>query len=218
MEAIMSTTTRSRIVIALFVVAFGLLYACSSTASDDGQADSPLETDSVEDATPVGADSVQADPVQATPVQTAPVADTSTGNGNQNNDPAPSDPAPSDPAPPTDSAPVIDSFDTPPNIDCHNGNSQTFTASWTTTNATEVVISIDGAGPFGTYEPDGSTSLPFDCSSSHTFLLTARSADGQEATTSITLDPRNAQPPADGHELDDATNDTAMDDTMPAAP
>ena len=196
----MSTTTRSRIVIALFVVAFGLLYACSSTASDDGQADSPLETDSVEDATPVGADSVQADPVQATPVQTAPVADTSTGNGNQNNDPAPSDPAPSDPAPPTDSAPVIDSFDTPPNIDCHNGNSQTFTASWTTTNAAEVEIFIDGA-PHGIYEPDGSDSLPFDCTSSHTFDLTAYSVDGQTTTTSVTLDPRNV--PLDTADLPD---------------
>ena len=192
----MSTTTRSRTVIALFVVAFGFLFACSSTASDDNQADNPVETTPVVDTNPVEANPVAATPVDAVPAQTAPANDTSTGNTGQSNDPAPSDPAPSDPAP-MGPAPVIDSFDTPDNIDCHNGNFQTFSASWTTTDATDVTISIDGV-PHGNYAPDSSDSLPFDCTSSHTFTLTAHSADGQTATKSVTLDPRNVpQPPPD---------------------
>ncbi len=88
---------------------------------------------------------------------------------------------------------MISSFTTPDNIDCHNGNLQNFTASWTTQNATKVTISIDGPGVYATYGPNDSTSLPFNCSSSHTFLLTAYSAGGQTATKSITLQPRNVQ-------------------------
>jgi hypothetical protein len=91
-------------------------------------------------------------------------------------------------------APTIQSFTTPENIDCHNGNLQTFTASWATQGATKVTISIDGPGIYDTYGPNGSTSLPFNCSSSHTFLLTAYSADGKTATKSVTLQPRNVQP------------------------
>ncbi len=50
-----------------------------------------------------------------------------------------------------------------------------------------------GPGVYDTYGPSGSTSLPFNCSSSHTFLLTAYGSDGQTATQSVTLDPRNVQ-------------------------
>ena len=78
--------------------------------------------------------------------------------------------------------PVIDSFDTPEDIDCHNGNLQNFTASWTTSDATRVTISIDGAGIYDEYPADGDTSLPFNCSTSHTFLLTAYSSDGASTT------------------------------------
>ncbi|MFN8027949.1 MAG: hypothetical protein U0W40_16770 [Acidimicrobiia bacterium] len=90
-------------------------------------------------------------------------------------------------------APVITSFTTPENIDCHNGNSQTFSASWTTTNAVKTTISIDGAGVYKTYGANDSDSLPFNCTSSHTFLLTAYGSDGRTVTRSITLQPRNAQ-------------------------
>jgi hypothetical protein len=90
-------------------------------------------------------------------------------------------------------APVIDTFETPDDIDCHNGNLQQFTVSWTTTNATRVTISIDGAGVYQEYGADGDASLPFNCSSSHTFLLTAYSSGGQTATRQVTLEPRNVQ-------------------------
>ncbi|MCX7620390.1 MAG: hypothetical protein N2037_06040 [Acidimicrobiales bacterium] len=95
---------------------------------------------------------------------------------------------------PSSSSPVIVSFKTPDSIDCHNGNFQTFTASWTTTNAVKVTISIDGPGIYDTYPANGDTSLPFNCSSSHTFLLTAYDKDDKTATKSITLHPRNVQP------------------------
>jgi hypothetical protein len=68
---------------------------------------------------------------------------------------------------------------------------QMFTASWTTTNAAQVTISIDGPGVYKTYPANTSDSLPFNCSSSHTFLLTAHGHDGQTASQSITLQPRN---------------------------
>ena len=100
--------------------------------------------------------------------------------------------------------PVINSFTTPENIDCHNGNLQNFTASWSTSGATRVTISIDGPGVYKEYGPSGEDSLPFNCSSPHTFLLTAYSADGGTATKQVTLQPRNVQ----GQGADDDTEDS----------
>ena len=96
---------------------------------------------------------------------------------------------------PSAPAPVITSFNTPENIDCHNGNFQMFTASWSTKNAVKVSISIDGAGVYKTYGPNGEASLPFNCSSPHTFQLKAYNQAGQSVTRSVTLQPRNVQPP-----------------------
>jgi hypothetical protein len=84
--------------------------------------------------------------------------------------------------------PTIVSFTTPDDIDCHNGNFQNFSASWETTNATRVTISGGGE-----YPASGSTSLGFDCSSAHTYTLTAYASGGQTATRSVTLQPRNVQ-------------------------
>jgi hypothetical protein len=95
--------------------------------------------------------------------------------------------------------PVIDSFVTPEDIDCHNGDFQLFSASWTTTHASKVTISIDGPGIYAEYPADGETSLPFSCSSSHSFLLTAH-GDGGTATRTIVLDPRNVQDESSGGE------------------
>lgn len=90
-------------------------------------------------------------------------------------------------------APAFTNVSTPDSIDCHNGDFQEFTASWTTTNATRVTVSIDGPGVYNEYPANGEASLPFNCSSSHTFLFTAYNGDGATATKSITLQPRNAQ-------------------------
>jgi hypothetical protein len=94
---------------------------------------------------------------------------------------------------PSGPTPVINSFETPDSIDCHNDNFQMFTASWTTTNATKTTISIDGQGVYKTYGANDEASLPFNCSSSHTFLLTAYGSGGKTATRSVTLQPRNVQ-------------------------
>jgi len=99
---------------------------------------------------------------------------------------------------PTAPAPVILTFVTPENIDCHNGNFQTFSASWTTKNAVKTTISIDGPGIYKTYPANADESLPFNCSSPHTFLLTAFGSDGATVSRSITLQPRNVQTPSSG--------------------
>lgn len=125
---------------------------------------------------------------------------TNTDGGNAPATPAPSNPAPtpaSAPTQPSTPPPVIVSFTTPESIDCHNGNFQQFTASWNVTGATEVTISIDGPGIYDTYPPVHEVSLPFTCPESHTFLLTAKGADGQTTTKQITLHSRNAQTQSD---------------------
>ena len=118
--------------------------------------------------------------------------------GQGNAAPAPSAPAaPAAPAPaaPAAPAPVITSFNTPENINCHNGNFQMFSASWSTTNAVKTTISIDGAGVYKTYGPNASDSLPFTCTSAHSFKLTAIGHDGKQVSKTITLQPRNVQKP-----------------------
>lgn len=95
--------------------------------------------------------------------------------------------------------PTINSFTTPDSIDCHNGNFQNFTASWSTTNAVKVAISSGGSD----LPPSGETSLPFDCSSAHTFTLTAYGSGGATATRSVTLQPRNVQQQGSGDEEDE---------------
>lgn len=109
--------------------------------------------------------------------------------------PAPA-PKPTPPAKPSAPAATITSFVTPENIDCHNGNFKQFSASFTTTNAVKTTISIDGPGIYKTYGPNETEiDLPFNCSSPHTFLLTAFNQDGKTVTKSITLQPRNVQVP-----------------------
>jgi hypothetical protein len=126
-------------------------------------------------------------------------AGNSTGNGNAAPTPAPA-PKPTPAPKPAAPAPVITSFHTPDNIDCHNGNSQDFTASWTTTNATKVTISIDGPGIYKSYPANGSDSLPFTCTSAHSYKLTAFGQDGKTVTKTITLQPRNVQKPSSGQD------------------
>ena len=49
---------------------------------------------------------------------------------------------------------------------------------------------------YQTYGPSADASLPFNCSSAHTFVLTAHGQNGKTVTKAITLQPRNVQPPA----------------------
>jgi hypothetical protein len=99
------------------------------------------------------------------------------------------------PGAPTGPTPTIVTFHTPDTIDCHNTDSPMFSASWTTTNATKTTISIDGPGIYKTYGANADESLPFNCSSSHSFTLTAFGAGGKTVTRKITLKPVNVRPP-----------------------
>ena len=110
--------------------------------------------------------------------------------------PKPAPQAPTTAPAPSAPAPTITSFVTPENIDCHNNDNPMFSASWTTTNAVKTTIAIDGPGLYKTYGPNGSDSLPFNCSSPHTFKLTAFGQDGKTVSKTITLQPRNVRPPA----------------------
>ncbi|HEY6533414.1 MAG TPA: hypothetical protein VIY72_13990 [Acidimicrobiales bacterium] len=156
------------------------LVGCGSAGSDDAssnatalKATATVPSDALSDTgVPVEGDAT-----------VAPANEPSSSNGGNSNNGGGQPSAPK---------PVIDSFATPENIDCHNGNFQEFTASWSTTHASKVTISIDGPGVYAEYPADGETSLPFNCNSSHSFLLTAH-GEGGTATRTITLDPRNVQ-------------------------
>jgi len=199
------------LVVLIALLTGGLLVARSGQSSaTDAQALSVSKQSESALGKPADADAAVSGATDTTVAPTAdPVSDA--GNGNTNNAPAPTPaptPAPA-PAPgpkptnppttppkPTTPKPVITSFITPEDIDCHNGDFQMFSASWTTTNAVKTTISIDGPGIYKTYGPNDSDSLPFSCSSPHTFLLTAFGQDGSTVTQTITLMPRNVQPPA----------------------
>jgi hypothetical protein len=93
---------------------------------------------------------------------------------------------PSTPAGGTSTGPSIASFSVPKTVTC--SSSTTIQISWVTVNATEVVISIDGPGPYKTYPgPRGSDSVPFACDGRpHTYMITAKGASGQ-ATRTVTV-------------------------------
>ena len=94
---------------------------------------------------------------------------------------------------PTGPQPSIVSFATlsgNDDVDCHNGNSQNFSATWDTTEAVRVAITGGGDN----LPPDGETSLAFNClTAPHTYTLTAYGSGGRTATQSLTLPARNVQ-------------------------
>ncbi len=168
----------------------GVLVATLAVSGTAACSSPEAEADTAADA-PVATTVAPSDPTAPTDPGTPVTVNETPG---QTGSPQPTNP----PAPPTTEAPsgpapTIDSFVTPENIDCHNGDFQEFTASWSTTGAERVTIAIDGPGTYAEYGPDGETSLPFNCSSSHTFTLVAHGADGQTDSRSITLLPRNVQ-------------------------
>jgi len=82
--------------------------------------------------------------------------------------------------------PKVDSFAASPNfITCANElDSKSVTLSWTTTNATQVVLSVDGPGAYGTYGPDASQSVGYPCppkgqQATHSYLITAENGSAQ---------------------------------------
>jgi len=223
-------TNRRAAFVGLAFVATGLLASCSGVGtSDAGQAassadkkisttEAPVASPIDDSAAPVGTPAVvvtAGSDGQSAPQGSANQGGGSSGGGSGQGNGAPAPAAPSHPSAP---APVINSFHTPDDIDCHNGDFQTFSASWSAANAEKVTISIDGPGIYKTYPATGSDSLPFNCSSAHTFLLTAYGHNGQKATRSITLQPRNVQTnpaPTDDDQQDPAD---APQDSTPQQP
>jgi hypothetical protein len=186
-----TSSTRNRLTIAAGLAVGAILLAGGLAAC--GSADSDRTSDSTAPKQEAAVDSAAITDVD----DTSPLSDIAADSpapqpaANGGSGEAPSGDAPV--APPT-----IDAFVTPESIDCHNGNFQEFTASWETTNAVKVTISIDGPGIYAEYPADGETSLPFNCNSAHSFLLTAYGSDGTTATRTVTLEPRNVQMRAAG--------------------
>jgi hypothetical protein len=81
------------------------------------------------------------------------------------------------------SKPTIASFNVPTTVNCSSPT--TINISWSTSNATQVVISIDGPGPYKTYSgPSGADSVPFACDGNpHTYMITAKNSSGQTTRT-----------------------------------
>lgn len=114
--------------------------------------------------------------------------------------------------PPTtpSTAPRITGLSVPKTISCYDnespaytGPSPTYTASWSTTNAVKVTISLDGPGIYDSYGPNGSTSLGFPCGDQpHTLLLTAFSASGETTTELRTIRPHHVQPESGAESAD----------------
>ena len=81
----------------------------------------------------------------------------------------------------------IQSFNTPSTMMCSSAT--TISVSWSAPNATQVTLSIDGAGAFKTYSgPTGADSVPFACDGhSHTYTITARNGvSSQSRTNTVT--------------------------------
>ena len=98
---------------------------------------------------------------------------------------------------PSGSTPVIVSFTGTGDgtVDCHNGNQQTFSDHWQTTDAVRVAITGGGSN----LPPSGDGSLPFSClTAPHTYTLTAYGSGGRTATKSITLTAVNVQQQSGG--------------------
>jgi cytoskeletal protein RodZ len=95
---------------------------------------------------------------------------------------------------PTNDDPRIDSYSANPGtITCPDmTTSVSFTLSWATTNTNQVVLSVDGAGAYNTYNSSsGSEVLTPACpapgtSAQHTYTITAKGPNGPDAVRTIT--------------------------------
>jgi hypothetical protein len=81
----------------------------------------------------------------------------------------------------------IKSFNVPTTVPCSGPT--TIGVSWTTSNTTQVVLSIDGSVPFKTYPgSNGADTVPFACNGqSHQYTITAKASNGAQATQTQTV-------------------------------
>jgi hypothetical protein len=81
----------------------------------------------------------------------------------------------------------ISSFNVPSTVNCSGPT--TIGVSWSTTNATQVILSIDGSVPYKTYSgPSGADTVPFACNgATHRYTITAKSSTGAQSTQTQTV-------------------------------
>jgi hypothetical protein len=81
----------------------------------------------------------------------------------------------------------IKSFNVPTTVPCSGPT--TIGVSWSTSNATQVILSIDGSAPFKTYSGgNGADTVPFSCNGQpHQYILTAKASNGAQATQTQTV-------------------------------
>lgn len=81
----------------------------------------------------------------------------------------------------------IKSFNVPTTVPCSGPT--TIGVSWSTSNATQVVLSIDGPAPFKTYGGgNGADTVPFACNGQpHQYILTAKASNGSQTNQTQTV-------------------------------
>jgi hypothetical protein len=173
----------------LALVLAGGAAACGGT-SDDRAVPASLQGGAITTAVPVGTEPVATVAPEGRPAQApAPASGGGSGQGSSAGGSGQGG-APQPQGQPSSPAPTL-VLEHPESIDCHNGMFQQFTLGWSTTGAVRVTVSIDGPGVYQEYAPNASDTLPFNCSSPHTFLVRAYAEDGQVTEKSVTLYPRN---------------------------
>lgn len=96
------------------------------------------------------------------------------------------------PAPPA--TPSVQNLTVNPNfVACYQNTTKDVTVSWSSQNATQTVLSVDGPGAYGTYGPSGSQMLNVQCeSTTHHYTVTAKGPGGQgtaNASLQVTVIP-----------------------------
>lgn len=90
-----------------------------------------------------------------------------------------------------DSGPEIESFDVPSSADCSGADEGTVEVSWTTENATEVVLFVDDEQVASGADPSGNDDVDVPCDGEdHDVKLEARDDDGNtdEQTASVSTE------------------------------
>jgi cytoskeletal protein RodZ len=95
-------------------------------------------------------------------------------------------PPTSPPTNPSSPTPTVNQIDIDPNfIACYQGSTKDITVSWTSTNANQTTLSVDGPGTYGTYGPSASVQLSVGCEdTTHHYLVTAKGPGGQSSKKS----------------------------------
>jgi cytoskeletal protein RodZ len=95
-------------------------------------------------------------------------------------------PPTSPPTNPSSPTPTVNQITINPNfIACYQGTSKDVTISWTTTNANQSTLSVDGPGIYGTYGPSASVQLSIGCEdTTHHYIVTAKGPGGQSSKNS----------------------------------